>query len=170
MRTSSGRRASHVSSCRSPSWERISSASRRCSSSCSSLNSIVLPRARATELLAIPLALLVVCLVSGLALALASLNVLFRDVEFIVAALLVPWFFLTPVIYPLSQFAAHRHVVEVIHWVNPLSPAVEACARRSSSGDAVLGDALYLVVAAAVALALGAYVFTRVDDQIAIEV
>jgi ABC-type polysaccharide/polyol phosphate export permease len=32
------------------------------------------------------------------------------------------------------------------------------------------GDALYLVVASVVSLALGAYVFTRVDDQIAIEV
>ncbi len=69
------------------------------------VNAIALPRARATELLAIPLALLVVGLVSGLALAAASLNVLFRDVEFIVAALLVPWFFLTPIIYPLSSNA-----------------------------------------------------------------
>jgi ABC-type polysaccharide/polyol phosphate export permease len=31
-------------------------------------------------------------------------------------------------------------------------------------------DALYLVVSCALALALGAFVFTRVDDQIAIEV
>ena len=135
------------------------------------LNAIVLPRARATELLAIPLALLVVCLVSGLALALASLNVLFRDVEFIVAALLVPWFFLTPVIYPLSEFAKHQHVVEVIHWVNPLSPAVEAVRAPLFLGTMPYwGDALYLAVAAAVALAVGAFVFTRVDDQIAIEV
>jgi ABC-type polysaccharide/polyol phosphate export permease len=32
------------------------------------------------------------------------------------------------------------------------------------------GDALYLVVACAIALVLGAFVFRRVDDQIAIEV
>ena len=32
------------------------------------------------------------------------------------------------------------------------------------------GDALYLVVAAVLSLALGAFVFSRVDDQIAIEV
>jgi ABC-type polysaccharide/polyol phosphate export permease len=135
------------------------------------LNGILLPRVRATELLAIPLAALVVGLVSGLALTFASLNVLFRDVEFIVAAALVPWFFLTPVIYPLSQFAQHRHVVEVIHWVNPLSPAVQAVRAPLFLGQMPFwGDALYLVVACAVALALGAFVFTRVDDQIAIEV
>jgi len=137
------------------------------------LNAIVLPRARATELLAIPLALLIVGLVSGLALTVASLNVLFRDVEFIVAALLVPWFFLTPIIYPLSsgQLAGHTHVIWVIHWLNPLSPAVEAIRAPLFLGQMPFwGDALYLVVACVAALALGAFVFTRVDDQIAIEV
>ena len=135
------------------------------------VNAIALPRARSTELLAIPLALLVVGVVSGLALAVASLNVLFRDVEFIVAALLVPWFFLTPIIYPLSQLAAHRHVIEVIHWANPLSPAVEAIRAPLFLGRMPYwGDAVYLVVASLVSLALGAFVFTRVDDQIAIEV
>jgi len=137
------------------------------------LNGAVLPRVRATELLAIPLALLIVGLVAGLALAAASLNVLFRDVEFIVAALLVPWFFLTPIIYPLTSgtLAQHKHVIAVIHWVNPLSPAVEAIRAPLFLGKMPYwGDALYLVVSCAVALALGAYVFTRVDDQIAIEV
>lgn len=137
------------------------------------LNAFVLPRARATELLAIPLALLVVGLVSGLALATASLNVLFRDIEFIVAALLVPWFFLTPIIYPLSTgtLASHRHVIAVIHWANPLSPAVEAIRAPLFYGHMPFwGDALYLVVSCVVALALGAFVFTRVDDVIAVEV
>jgi ABC-type polysaccharide/polyol phosphate export permease len=137
------------------------------------LNAIVLPRVRATELLAIPLALLVVGLVSGFSLAAASLNVIFRDVEFIVAALLVPLFFLTPIIYPLTSgtLAEHRHVIAVIHWANPLSPAVEAVRAPLFLGTLPRwSDALYLVVASLVSLALGAFVFTRVDDQIAIEV
>jgi ABC-type polysaccharide/polyol phosphate export permease len=135
------------------------------------VNFIALPRARATEWLAIPLAALVVSMVSGLALAAASLNVLFRDIEFIVAALLVPWFFLTPIIYPLSTLAHHHHVIQVIHWANPLSPAVEALRAPLFLGRLPYwGDALYLVVASVLALALGAFVFSRVDDQIAIEV
>jgi ABC-type polysaccharide/polyol phosphate export permease len=135
---------------------------------------VALPRARATEWLAIPLAALFVGLVSGLALTVASLNVLFRDVEFIVAALLVPWFFLTPIIYPLTEVPGaekHPHVIGAIHWLNPLSPAVEALRAPLFEGTLPFwGDALYLVVACAVALALGAFTFTRVDDQIAIEV
>jgi ABC-type polysaccharide/polyol phosphate export permease len=137
------------------------------------VNFAALPRVRATELLAVPLAALFVALVGGLALAVASLNVLFRDVEFIVAALLVPWFFLTPILYPLdgAQIAKHHAARWIIHWVNPLSPGIEAIRAPLFLGRLPYwGDALYLVVACAVALSLGAFVFNRVDDQIAIEV
>src|SRR6266545_2369266 len=110
---------------------------------------------------------------SGLALAIASLNVLFRDIEFLVAALLLPLFFLTPVLYPLSdpQIARHDWVVDLIHWGNPLSPVVEALRDPLFYGRLPgLGDTLYTVGAALAALALGAFVFSRVDDQIAVEV
>ena len=136
------------------------------------INFAVLPRVRLTEWLAIPLALLFVGVVSGLGLLFASLNVLFRDVEFIVAALLVPWFFLTPILYGLDTVSSsHRDVGAVIHWVNPLSPAVEAVRAPLFLGTLPRWtDALYLVVACCVSLALAAWVFGRVDDQIAIEV
>jgi lipopolysaccharide transport system permease protein len=137
------------------------------------LNFALLPRVRDTEWLALPLALTVVAITSGLALAIASLNVLFRDIEFLVAALLLPLFFLTPVLYPLSdpQIARHDWVVDLIHWGNPLSPAVEALRDPLFYGRLPgIADTLYTVVAGFVALALGAFVFNRVDDQIAVEV
>ena len=102
------------------------------------VNFVALPRVRATEWLAIPLCLLFVGLVYGLALAVASLNVLFRDVEFIVAALLVPLFFLTPILYGLDDVPRHAHVAAAIHWANPLSPAVEAV-RAASQRRSVAG-------------------------------
>jgi ABC-type polysaccharide/polyol phosphate export permease len=137
------------------------------------INFAALPRVRATEWLALPLCLLFVGVVCGMALAVASLNVLFRDIEFIVSALLVPLFFLTPILYPLtgSPLDKHRTVVDVIHWVNPLSPAIEAVRAPLFAGDLPRWtDTLYLAAACALALALGALVFRRVDDQIAIEV
>jgi lipopolysaccharide transport system permease protein len=137
------------------------------------LNFALLPRVRATEWLAIPLAVVIVAFTGGLALVVASLNVLFRDIEFLVAALLLPLFFLTPVLYPLSdpQIASREWVVDLIHWGNPLSPMIEALRAPLFYGDLpTLGDTVYSVVAALVALALGAYVFNRVDDQIAVEV
>jgi homopolymeric O-antigen transport system permease protein len=137
------------------------------------LNFALLPRVRGTELLAVPIALLIVAFTAGLALVIASLNVLFRDLEFLVAALLLPLFFLTPVLYPLSdpQIASRQWVVDLIHWGNPLSPAIEALRDPLFYGELPgLADTTYTVVAAVLALALGAYVFNRVDDQIAVEV
>ncbi len=135
----------------------------------------VLPRVRATEWVAIPLALCFVALVSGLALAVASLNVLFRDVEFIVAALLLPWFFLTPVIWPLTgapgSVAHHHSLLVALHWVNFITPGIEAIRAPLFFGHLPhWTDVVYLVAASLVSLAIGAYVFTRVDDEIAIEV
>jgi len=137
------------------------------------LNFALLPRVRATEWLAIPIAVGVVAIASGLALAIASLDVLFRDIEFLVAALLLPLFFLTPVLYPLSssELSSHPKLVALIHWGNPLAPAIQAL--RAPLFYGVLpraADVIYLVVASLVTLALGAFVFTRVDDQIAVEV
>ena len=105
------------------------------------INFAALPRVRATEWLALPLCLLFVGLVCGLALMFASLNVLFRDIEFIVSALLVPLFFLTPILYPLTgtELDKHQTVVEFIHWANPLSPAVEAVRASSAPSRTTTG-------------------------------
>src|SRR5688572_13662855 len=53
------------------------------------LNFALLSRVRATEWLALPLGIGLVAITSGLALAAACLNVLFRDVAFLVTALLL---------------------------------------------------------------------------------
>jgi len=133
----------------------------------------LLPRVRATEWLAIPIAAGVIAISAGIALAIASLDVLFRDIEFLVAALLLPLFFLTPVLYPLSSptISKHHTVVEVIHWGNPLAPAIQALRDPLFYGRLPrAADVIYVVVASLVALVLGALVFTSVDDQIAVEV
>jgi ABC-type polysaccharide/polyol phosphate export permease len=137
------------------------------------LNFALLPRVRDTEWLALPFALALVAITGGLALAIASLNVLFRDVEFLVTALLLPLFFLTPVLYPLTdpQIASRDWVVDVIHWGNPLSPVVEALHDVLFYGTLpTLGDTLYTAAAAVIALGLGAFTFNRVDDEIAVQV
>ena len=138
------------------------------------LSLVFVPAARDTVWLAIPLASLAVVFVAGLSLAVASLNAIYRDVEHLVAALLLPWFFLTPVLYSLETIpgvSEYPRLVDVIHWGNPLSPAIEAV--RDPLFFGVLpsaGDAIYLAVSAVLALALGALVFTRVDDRVAVEV
>jgi lipopolysaccharide transport system permease protein len=138
------------------------------------LSLVYVPAARDTVWLAIPLAVLAVCLVAGLSLAAASLNALYRDVEHLVAALLLPWFFLTPVLYSLEGIPGvkdHPRLVDVVHYGNPLTPAIEAVRDPLFFGELpAAADAIYLAVAAVLALALGALVFSRVDDRVAVEV
>jgi ABC-type polysaccharide/polyol phosphate export permease len=138
------------------------------------LSLVYVPAARDTAWLALPLAALAVCLVAGLSLAVASLNAIYRDVEHLVAALLLPWFFLTPVLYSLETIPGvrdHPRLVDLVHYGNPLTPAVEAVRDPLYYGKLpAAGDAIYLAVAAVLALALGAFVFSRVDDRVAVEV
>jgi ABC-type polysaccharide/polyol phosphate export permease len=139
------------------------------------VNFAVLPRVRATEWLALPLAAVFVAFVSGVSLAVASLNAIFRDVQHLVGALLLPLFFLTPVLYPLSglpQSVLHHHtIVQLLRYANPLSPAVEAIRAPLFYGNVPSWiDVVYVCAAAVVALALGALTFRRIDDQIAVEV
>ena len=134
------------------------------------LNFAFLPRVRATEWLAIPLAVALVGLTGGLALALASANVVFRDVEHLIGALLLPWFFLTPILWIPSAFHRYHGLVHVLHYVNFVTPAVDAIRDPLFFGRGPRAiDVVYLCVAAVVALGVGAYLFSRVDDRIAVE-
>jgi ABC-type polysaccharide/polyol phosphate export permease len=138
------------------------------------LSLVYVPAARDTVWLAIPLAALAVCLVAGLSLAVASLNAVYRDVEHLVAALLLPWFFLTPVLYSLEGIPGvrdHPRLVDLVHYANPLTPAIEAVRDPLFFGELpAAGDAIYLATSALLALTLGALVFSRVDDRVAVEV
>ena len=113
-------------------------------------------------------------LVAGLALLVACLNVLFRDVEHILTAALLPWFFLTPILWSIATLPekAKQHTVllDVLRWGNPIAPPIYAVRDALWSGSLPrLADVVYLTVAAVLALLLGALVFRRVDDRIAVE-
>jgi ABC-type polysaccharide/polyol phosphate export permease len=131
------------------------------------------PESRDTAWLALPIACVIVLFVGGLALAVAALNAVFRDVEFVVAAVLLPWFFLTPVLYRLEDLPGAESrpwLVDLLQWGNPLTPAIEAFRAPLYAGELPpAAETTYLCVAAVVALGLGALVFNAVDDRIASE-
>jgi ABC-type polysaccharide/polyol phosphate export permease len=135
---------------------------------------VLLPETRDTIWLVVPLGVLLVALTSGLSLVVACLNALYRDVEHLVTALLLPWFFLTPVLYRFEDLpdAIERHptLVDIIYWGNFMAPVVETIRDPVYYGRLPsLGDFVYTCVAAAAALAVGAWVFRRVDDHLAVE-
>jgi len=138
------------------------------------LSLIFIADARPTVWLAIPLALVFAAEVAGLALIAACLNVVFRDVEHVLAAALLPWFFVTPILWSAQTLGdralRHHTLLSVLHWVNPVAPPIFAIRDAIWSGRAPhLWDVVYLVVAAALSLVLAAFVFRSVDDRIAVE-
>jgi homopolymeric O-antigen transport system permease protein len=138
------------------------------------INLVLLPETRDTIWLVFPLGLLLVALTSGLALVAACANVFYRDVEHLVTALLLPWFFLTPILYTFESLpgAVQRHgtIIDVLYYGNFFTPLVEAIRDPLYFGRLPrVTDVVYSVVAAALALGLGALVFRRVDDDLAVE-
>jgi lipopolysaccharide transport system permease protein len=136
------------------------------------LSLIFVPAGRAMVWLALPLAALFVCLVVGVSLLVACLNVLFRDVEHILGAALFPWFFITPILWSFEtlDLQGHQKLIDVLRWGNFIAPPIYAVRAPLWAGQAPrVADVIYLAVAAVVALGLGAWVFSRVDDRIAVE-
>jgi lipopolysaccharide transport system permease protein len=133
----------------------------------------LLPETRSTFWAAFPMLLPLTGLVSGLAVLIACANAFFRDVEHLVGAVLLPLFFLTPIFYNFDQLPGlegNERLVDVMYYGNFMVPMVEAIRDPLFFGEMPNGgDILYSFVAALVALALGAFVFRRVDDRLAAE-
>lgn len=118
------------------------------------------------RLLALPVILVLgVAIVLGVALAMSAVNVIFRDVRFVVPYAVQIWMFATPVAYSLTAVDAGYR------WWFALNPFVGVV---EGTRWVMFGRAndlpLYLatsVVGAAALLALGGYVFRRLESSFA---
>jgi ABC-type polysaccharide/polyol phosphate export permease len=124
-------------------------------------------------LLLLPLVVaLLFCLALGLSLLVAVLHAHFRDVEPVLAAGLLPWFFLTPIFLRVEDFPGigeHRLIGDLLEWANPLAPFVDSVRTIVWGGEVPSGSHLaYLVGAALVSLAAGVLVFRRMERDLAV--
>jgi ABC-type polysaccharide/polyol phosphate export permease len=117
---------------------------------------------------------LLFCLVLGLSLGVAVLHAHFRDVEPVLGAALLPWFFVTPIFLPVERLpgvSGREWLGDLLEWGNPVAPFVSAVRDVLFAGAAPsAGHLAYLVGAAAVALALGALAFRRLGRDLAVVV
>ncbi len=111
-------------------------------------------------------------LVLGLSLAVAVLQAHYRDVEPVLAAALLPWFFLTPIFLPVDDMpgvSAHRWVGDALEWGNPIAPFVEAVRDVLFSGQVpTAGHLAYLAAAGGGALLAGILLFRRLEHDLAV--
>ena len=112
-----------------------------------------------------PLFILHLLFISGLSLPLAALNLYFHDVRYLVGVVIYLWFFLTPILYPLSQ------VPEEYRWIfrlNPNGRLIEAY--RYAMIDNVsppLASVGIIFLLAVGSLAIGYFIFKKLEGAFA---
>jgi lipopolysaccharide transport system permease protein len=135
------------------------------------LNLIFVPETRTTFWAALPILVPLAGLVTSFAIILASATVMFRDIEHLMTTVALPWFILTPIFYTFDQLPGiefHPTIAHVLYWGNVVTPFVDAIRDPLFFGELPrLSNVIYVFGVSAVALALAAFVFHRVDDQLA---
>jgi len=123
--------------------------------------------------LAVPPVLILLCvLTAGFSLLVSSVNVYLRDTEHILAALSLPWFFLSPIFYSLDLGLLQRDqwAADLLHYGNFLSPFILAFRDPLFFGRwPAGGDLLYCAIAAPIMLVIGILVFRSLDAEMAVE-
>jgi ABC-type polysaccharide/polyol phosphate export permease len=115
---------------------------------------------------------LLFALVLGLSLVVSVLHAHYRDVEPVLGAALLPWFFVTPIFLPVEDMpgvADSAWVGDLLEWGNPVAPFVAAVRDVLFSGAAPsAGHLLYLLGAGGGALAVGVLLFRRLERDLAV--
>lgn len=113
----------------------------------------------------LPLAVVQTVMGLGLAYLLAGLNVFFRDVQHILGVLLTAWYFLTPVLFPVS-IVAERPREAFLLYLNPVTAVIVGYQRALLDGEPPEWGALAWSAAfAALAFAVGFAYFVRSKDE-----
>ncbi len=116
--------------------------------------------------LLLPLVILLqIPMLCGATLALAALNVLFKDVRDIVSNLITVLFFLAPIIYPLSTISQPL-VVKIVR-LNPFTPFTEAYQAVLFFGIAPSASLwIHMGAVSLVTWLAGAWIFERLRDTL----
>ena len=97
----------------------------------------------------------------GLALPLAALNLYFHDVRYLVGVVLLAWFYMTPILYPVDIVPER---FKIIFDLNPLALVVNAYRRVLLLETSPGLDRLLLGFAAAfLTFVIGYYIFKRME-------
>lgn len=97
----------------------------------------------------------------------AALTVYFRDLEHIIGIALMAWFYLTPIVYPVTRIPEKY---SKYFWLNPLTPLMVSYRNIFFEGKTPPIRSLALVtVESVILLGLGFYVFSRLKRKFAEE-
>ena len=114
----------------------------------------------------LPVFLLLAIITSiGVSLWLSAMNVLFRDIRYIVPFLMQVWLFLTPIAYPSSLIPAN---LQPLYGLNPMAGVVEGFRWALLGTDTFPGPLLLVsFLVAVIFLITGIYYFRRMEKSFA---
>jgi ABC-type polysaccharide/polyol phosphate export permease len=113
-------------------------------------------------------------LVLGLSLAVAVLHAHYRDIQPLLGAVLLPWFFVTPIFLPVEELpgvAEREWLGDLLEWGNPVAPFVDSVREILFAGAAPgLGQLAYMLAVSVAAGAVGALALRRLGRDLAVVV
>ncbi|KXS45451.1 MULTISPECIES: ABC transporter permease [Methanohalophilus] len=122
-----------------------------------------------TNLIYVPFILIFLFFISlGLTLALAALNVFYRDVQFIWQVILQAGFFATPILYTIDIFPAYLQKIVLL---NPVAIMIIS-ARHTIiySSPATVGNLTFMLISSVIFLIMGYVIFNRLEPRFAEEI
>lgn len=114
--------------------------------------------------------------IAGITLLLSSLNVFFRDVQHFTEILLMAWFWMTPIVYPISLIQGSFPAwAERIYMLNPMTHIVLMWQRITYNSPVNGPDAyyfsvegfIYTIILSIILLVAGYWVFCRTEGRFA---
>jgi lipopolysaccharide transport system permease protein len=123
-------------------------------------------------LLLVPVIACLYAFALGLALIVSVAHAYFRDVQPVLGAALLPWFFVTPIFFRIEDLpglAGHETAEWLLRWGNPVAPFIEAVRDILYAGAAPSAATLgYIGVATIVALLVGRAIFRSAEGELAV--
>jgi ABC-type polysaccharide/polyol phosphate export permease len=123
-------------------------------------------------LLLVPIVACLYAFALGLALVVSVAHAYFRDVQPVLAAALLPWFFVTPIFFRVQDLPGldgHPTAEWLLRWGNPVAPFIDAVRSILYAGAAPgLATLAYIGVATAIAVVAGRAIFSRAERELAV--
>lgn len=101
----------------------------------------------------------------GVALWLSALNVLYRDVQYIIPFLIQLWMFISPVMYPMSRIDGFPEWVQVIYNLNPMTGVIGGF-RWALFGQQAPNELAWVSAAAVLVIFVGGLFYFRRMERV----
>src|SRR3989344_5472351 len=111
----------------------------------------------------LPIIGLLLIFTAALILTASALNVIWRDVKFVVPLLVQVWMFITPIIYPVSQVPEK---LRAFYLFNPMAPIIDNFRRVTVLGESPNWLELLIAAVISIVVFLLSYIFFKHKEKV----